>query len=74
MKIDLKNCRVKSWRSIDEKYTSLEIKVDDKSYCVNCGHLGRAQNHSKNGCKECRMNRGCDASVWKLVNLKKFSQ
>ncbi|KAG4078802.1 hypothetical protein HA402_015392 [Bradysia odoriphaga] len=45
----LNRYKVKSWRSIDHKYTSLEVKVDDKSYCVNCGHLGRAQNHSKKG-------------------------
>lgn len=61
--------RVKSWRSNDSKYTALEIKVDDKTICVNCGHYGRVQKHVKSGCGQCRMNVGCDASLWKYVML-----
>lgn len=57
--------RIREWRSISHKYTALELKVDDKSVCVNCGHLGRVQHHAKNGCSECREHRGCDASRWK---------
>lgn len=62
--------RIKSWRENDQKYTSLELKVDDKSICVNCGHHGRVQNHTKNGCALCHQHRrGCDASLWKNQRL-----
>ncbi|KAJ6643661.1 Flap endonuclease GEN [Pseudolycoriella hygida] len=61
--------RIKTWRSIENKYTSLELKVDDKRYCANCGHFGSAQKHGKSGCSECRMSRGCDASTWKEKRL-----
>lgn len=57
--------RVKSWRTNDNKFTALEIKVDDKTFCVNCGHNGRIQQHTKNGCGDCRQLRGCDSSLWK---------
>lgn len=57
--------RVKSWRTNNDKYTSLELKVDDKMICVNCGHNGRVQNHAKSGCGQCKSSTGCDASRWK---------
>lgn len=53
------------WRKNDHKFTELEIKVDDKNLCVNCGHYGRVQSHTKNGCAQCKMSRGCDSSIWK---------
>lgn len=58
-------CRVKSWRENIDKYTALEMKVDDKMICVNCGHNGRVQKHAKSGCGQCRSSAGCDASLWK---------
>lgn len=57
--------RIRMWRKNDRKFTELEIKVDDKKLCVNCGHYGRVQSHTKTGCAQCRMSHGCDASIWK---------
>lgn len=53
------------WRKNDNKFTELELKVDDKKLCVNCGHYGRVQSHTKSGCAQCKMSHGCDASIWK---------
>lgn len=63
------------WRKNDNKFTELELKVDDKSLCVNCGHYGRVQSHTKSGCAQCRMSIGCDSSIWKYVfiNVKNSS-
>lgn len=61
--------RVKLWRTNDSKFTSLELKVDDKTICVCCGHYGKEQKHAKSGCDQCRMTIGCDASRWKWVDV-----
>ena len=57
--------RIRSWRKEDDKFTALEMRVDDKTICSYCGHYGRTQNHTKNGCGICRTNKGCDESLWK---------
>lgn len=57
--------KIRCWRYEDSKYSALEMKVDDKSICANCGHMGRTQSHSKSGCGICRTNRGCNESLWK---------
>lgn len=57
--------RIRRWRSLENHLTALEMRVDDKAICVGCGHLGRIQSHTKNGCAECRSHRGCDESKWK---------
>ncbi|TMW47737.1 hypothetical protein DOY81_007193 [Sarcophaga bullata] len=57
--------RIRSWRKEDDKFTALEMRVDDKTICSYCGHYGRTQSHTKNGCGICRTNQGCDESLWK---------
>ncbi|XP_068142867.1 flap endonuclease GEN [Drosophila tropicalis] len=61
--------RLRNWRNETSTYNALEIRVDDKSICSNCGHLGRTQSHTKSGCSVCRTNRGCDESLWKEQRL-----
>ncbi|XP_061392521.1 flap endonuclease GEN [Musca vetustissima] len=61
--------KIRCWRYEDAKYSALEMRVDDKSICTNCGHLGRTQSHTKSGCGVCRTNRGCDESLWKEERL-----
>ncbi|XP_073843169.1 XPG-like endonuclease [Musca autumnalis] len=61
--------KIRCWRYEDAKYSALEMRVDDKSICSNCGHLGRTQSHTKSGCGVCRTNRGCDESLWKEERL-----
>ncbi|XP_055846887.1 flap endonuclease GEN [Episyrphus balteatus] len=61
--------RLKSWKQDDHKYTSLELKVDDKSICSNCGHIGKTASHTKSGCGSCGTHRGCDSSRWKEERL-----
>lgn len=57
--------RIRSWRKNNNNYTELELRVGNKSLCVNCGHSGTAQNHGSKGCKSCRTSVGCDESLWK---------
>ncbi|KAH8402852.1 hypothetical protein KR222_002931 [Zaprionus bogoriensis] len=61
--------KLRDWRYETEKYSSLELRVDDKNICTNCGHIGRTQSHSKNGCSVCRTHRGCNAELWKEKRL-----
>ncbi|KAL9906409.1 XPG-like endonuclease [Glossina fuscipes fuscipes] len=61
--------RIRNWRKEDDKYTALEMRVDDKSVCSNCGHIGRTQSHKKNGCGVCRTPYGCDETLWKDERL-----
>jgi flap endonuclease GEN len=61
--------RIRSWRSHNTKYSSLEIKVDDKSVCVNCGHHGKIQLHTKSGCSICRTSVSCDETLWRDQRL-----
>ncbi|ALC43084.1 Gen [Drosophila busckii] len=61
--------RLRSWRLETAKYNALEMRVDDKSVCSNCGHLGRTASHTKSGCSVCRTHRGCDESLWKEQRL-----
>lgn len=57
--------KIKSWRDNESKYSALEMRVDDKGICSNCGHLGRTQSHTKSGCCVCRMSKGCNSDLWK---------
>lgn len=57
--------RIQQWRKQDNRFSELEVKVDDKRLCVNCGHNGRVQGHAKSGCGQCKMSTGCDSSIWK---------
>lgn len=59
--------KIKSWRINESKYSALELRVDDKGICTNCGHLGRTVVHTKSGCSVCRMSKGCNADLWKYV-------
>ncbi|XP_043071474.1 flap endonuclease GEN isoform X3 [Drosophila grimshawi] len=61
--------RLRTWRAETDKYSVLELRVDDKSICSNCGHIGRTQSHTKSGCGVCRTHRGCDESLWKEQRL-----
>ncbi|XP_039487533.1 flap endonuclease GEN [Drosophila santomea] len=61
--------RMRSWRGETDKYNALEMRVDDKSICSNCGHIGKTQSHTKSGCSVCRTHRGCDESLWKEQRL-----
>nr|Q29FC1.1 RecName: Full=Flap endonuclease GEN; AltName: Full=Flap structure-specific endonuclease GEN; AltName: Full=Xpg-like endonuclease [Drosophila pseudoobscura pseudoobscura] len=61
--------RLRNWRAETDKYNALEMRVDDKSICSNCGHIGRTQSHTKSGCSVCRTKRGCDKTLWKEQRL-----
>lgn len=57
--------RIIAWRAENDKYTSLEMKVDDKNVCSNCGHNGKTASHTRKGCFSCGTNKSCDSSLWK---------
>ncbi|XP_058821465.1 flap endonuclease GEN [Topomyia yanbarensis] len=57
--------RIRSWRKTADTLTELEIKVDDKNICADCGHNGKTFNHRRYGCQDCKTKNGCDDSKWK---------
>ncbi|KAM8710972.1 hypothetical protein ACLKA7_017585 [Drosophila subpalustris] len=63
--------RLRNWRSEMEMgtYSALELRVDDKTICSNCGHIGRTQSHTKSGCSVCGTHKGCNESLWKEQRL-----
>ncbi|KAL7732584.1 hypothetical protein ACLKA6_019211 [Drosophila palustris] len=63
--------RLRNWRSELEMgtYSALELRVDDKTICSNCGHIGRTQSHTKSGCSVCGTHKGCNESLWKEQRL-----
>ncbi|KAH8246236.1 hypothetical protein KR038_006136 [Drosophila bunnanda] len=61
--------RLRNWRQETSKYNALEIRVEDKSVCSNCGHMGKTQSHTRSGCSVCRTHQGCDESLWKEQRL-----
>lgn len=61
--------RLRNWRSEVDTYNALELRVDDKTICNNCGHIGRTQSHSKSGCTVCGTYQGCNESIWKEQRL-----
>ncbi|XP_017070576.1 flap endonuclease GEN [Drosophila eugracilis] len=61
--------KLRNWRGETNKYNALEIRVDDKSICSNCGHIGKTMSHTKSGCSVCRTHKGCDESLWKEQRL-----
>lgn len=59
--------RIRSWRYKNDEYDALSVRVNDKNICTNCGHIGRTQNHLKNGCGMCFTKQSCNDSLWKYV-------
>uniref|UniRef100_A0A182FQ59 Flap endonuclease GEN n=1 Tax=Anopheles albimanus TaxID=7167 RepID=A0A182FQ59_ANOAL len=57
--------RIRSWRNTAHRLTELEVKVDDKNVCPDCGHIGKLMQHRKAGCLDCHRTAGCDESKWK---------
>ncbi|XP_050089227.1 flap endonuclease GEN [Anopheles aquasalis] len=57
--------RMRSWRNTAHRLTELEVKVDDKNVCPDCGHNGKLMQHRKAGCLDCHRSIGCDESRWK---------
>lgn len=56
---------IRSWRSNKDHFAELERKISDKNTCTSCGHYGKVQNHSKNGCNSCHTFKGCDSTKFK---------
>ncbi|XP_060533504.1 flap endonuclease GEN [Cylas formicarius] len=57
--------RLRSWRDDELTYAKYERRLNDKNICTSCGHGGKVQGHSKNGCKSCGTTRGCDPFKYK---------
>ncbi|XP_055382560.1 flap endonuclease GEN [Condylostylus longicornis] len=61
--------RIKSWRFNNTSYSEMEIRVNDKNICSNCGHIGKTITHSKSGCSICMTLKGCRETNWKEEKL-----
>ncbi|XP_055589047.1 flap endonuclease GEN isoform X2 [Uranotaenia lowii] len=57
--------RIRSWRDKADRLTDLELKVEDKNVCADCGHQGKVMVHRRNGCQDCRSQIGCDEKLWR---------
>ncbi|CAH0549653.1 unnamed protein product [Brassicogethes aeneus] len=54
--------RLRQWRANEALYKKYEEKINDKNICTSCGHHGKVQGHTRNGCISCGTNKGCDSS------------
>lgn len=61
--------RIRSWISDNEHYRNLEGKLNDKTICTSCGHFGKVQTHTRNGCNLCHTMKGCDSNKFKEERL-----
>lgn len=59
--------RIKSWKTDTEKFRQIEREINSPDICTACGHAGKVQKHTRNGCLECKTPRGCDSSTYKYV-------
>ncbi|VEN57561.1 unnamed protein product [Callosobruchus maculatus] len=57
--------RLRSWKIKSDFYKELEEKLANKNICSSCGHLGKIQMHTKNGCHPCGTKTGCDPFKYK---------
>ncbi|KAJ8953872.1 hypothetical protein NQ314_007188 [Rhamnusium bicolor] len=61
--------RLRSWRSKQDVYEKFENQLNNKNICTSCGHQGRIQSHTKNGCNSCGTSKGCDSLKYKVERL-----
>lgn len=52
--------RLRAWRNDAKVFERLEREISDKNVCTSCGHAGKVQGHTRNGCKSCGTCSGCD--------------
>nr|CAH7758678.1 unnamed protein product [Callosobruchus chinensis] len=57
--------RLRSWKINTDFYMEHEEKLANKNICSSCGHLGKIQMHTKNGCHPCGTKTGCDPFKYK---------
>ncbi|KAJ8916059.1 hypothetical protein NQ315_010927 [Exocentrus adspersus] len=61
--------RLRSWRLKPDVYEKLENEIADKDICTSCGHSGKVQAHTRNGCKVCGTAKSCDSGRFKEERL-----
>ncbi|ENN77668.1 hypothetical protein HUJ04_000838 [Dendroctonus ponderosae] len=57
--------RLRSWRNNESVFQNHEKQLNDKNICTSCGHSGKLQSHTRNGCKSCETAKGCDQFKYK---------
>ncbi|KAK9736855.1 XPG I-region [Popillia japonica] len=53
--------RLKSWKTNNDYYESLERHLNSHNICSLCGHIGKLLLHEKDGCNQCDIPKGCKA-------------
>ncbi|GLV36920.1 XPG-like endonuclease [Carabus blaptoides fortunei] len=61
--------RMRLWRKKESMFTEMEAKITNKNMCSSCGHFGKVQSHTRNGCMDCRTTKGCDFTKYKEQRL-----
>lgn len=51
--------RISSWKTDAHLFEELERGLNDKNKCTSCGHAGKIQGHTRNGCIKCATAKGC---------------
>ncbi|KAF5280105.1 hypothetical protein FQA39_LY18139 [Lamprigera yunnana] len=60
---------LRSWRINTHTYEKLKWNVENKKICTSCGHTGKVQLHTKNGCRHCKTTKDCKFSNFKNKQL-----
>ncbi|CAH1129595.1 unnamed protein product [Ceutorhynchus assimilis] len=61
--------RLRSWRENINMFENYEKQLNDKNICTSCGHNGKIQYHTRNGCSSCKTTKGCDPFKYKNERL-----
>ncbi|XP_050302565.1 LOW QUALITY PROTEIN: flap endonuclease GEN [Anthonomus grandis grandis] len=51
--------RLRLWRTDAAKFNHYEEKLNNQNICITCGHEGKTNIHSRNGCVACKTKQGC---------------
>ncbi|KAF2896567.1 hypothetical protein ILUMI_09617 [Ignelater luminosus] len=61
--------RLRSWKTDNKLYDDFYKQLNNKNLCTACGHPGKIHTHTKSGCKDCKLTKGCDSSKFKDKRL-----
>lgn len=57
--------RLRAWNENENLFAELEREISNKNVCTSCGHAGKLQMHTRNGCVECGTRKSCDFTKYR---------
>lgn len=61
--------RLRGWRENKSLFAEFEREIANKNLCTSCGHMGKLQGHTRNGCVSCGTKKGCDFTRYREKRL-----